>query len=104
MSKNKDNNISEFNLNNSNIKEDKKINLTHQYKLSDSLSLNSKFNNNKEILKNDNNKYNISKSKEDSNNDIILSDSDLSSLNQSFQNFSKIEKKEFIIIIKNIIN
>ena len=94
----KENDISKMilnnSLNNSNILPDKKTKFYHQNLLSDSLSLNSKIIEN-EINTNikDNSIENIKRHQYNLSNEFLLSNSNISSLNHSFQTLSKIEQR-----------
>ena len=94
----KENDISKMilnnSLNNSNILADKKSKFHHQNLLSDSLSLNSKIIEN-EINSNikDTSIDNIKRHQYNLSNEFMFSNSNISSLNHSFQTLSKIEPR-----------
>ena len=98
MDKNEENEISKVKLNisdiNNNIYSENNFNFNNQNKQSESFSINSKLFEN-EI--NNSQQYPINKRLKKHNivssNDILFSDSNLSSLNHSFQNLTKIEQK-----------
>ena len=85
-------------LNNSNILQDRKLNYHHQNLLSDTLSLNSKIIEN-EINTNIKDNSNDKRHKNIISNEFLFNNSNISSLNHSFQILSKVDNQE-----KNKIN
>ena len=98
----KENDISKLiinnSLNNSNILQDRKLNYHHQNLLSDTLSLNSKIIEN-EINTNIKDNSNDKRHKNIFSNEFLFNNSNISSLNHSFQILSKVDNQE-----KNKIN
>ena len=93
----KENDISKLiinnSLNNSNILQDRKLNYHHQNLLSDTLSLNSKIIEN-EINTNIKDYSNDKRHKNIFSNEFLFNNSNISSLNHSFQILSKVDNQE----------